>query len=230
MKTIGMIGGLSWVSTAYYYKIINEYVRMKTDGYHSAKILMESIDLDFIINPMIENNWIEIEKIIIESAKKLQNCGADFILILSNSIHGVAGSVESSINIPLLHIADTVCQEVASKNISRIGLIGTKSTLNDNFYMKKLERYNISIILPNQDDQEMINSIILKELIFNKFTNKSKELYLKVIDKLHSDGAEGVILGCTEIGLLVSQDDSQVKLFDSTIIHSLKAVDFAMQE
>ena len=228
MKTIGLLGGMSWESTASYYKEINEGVKEVLGGLHSAKICLYSVDFDEIEKLQHEGHWGETAKILSQAAQSVQAGGADFLLICTNTMHKVSDEVQSSISIPLVHIADATAEKLVIDGIKRVGLLGTKFTMEQGFYKNRVtEKYGIEVIVPNENDQHMIHSVIYNELCLGQINSTSREKYLETIKSLHSQGAEAVILGCTEIALLVQQQHTQVPLYDITQIHAAQAVKLA---
>lgn len=228
MKTIGLIGGMSWESTALYYKLINEYVRNKAGGLHSCKCILYSVDFDEINKLQIEGRWEESGKIISNIAKKLETAGADYIFICTNTMHKVADMVQENINIPLIHIAEVVYKAIIEKNLKNIALLGTKYTMQQDFYKKILQEKGINVLVPENDDMEIINNTIFNELCCGKINKSSKEKFIEIINKLKNNGAEGVILGCTEIVLLISDNDVDIPVFDTTKLHAEYAGDLAL--
>jgi len=228
VKTIGLIGGMSWESTLFYYRHINEAVRKRLGGLHSAKLLLYSVDFDPIERLQHAGNWDATAKIISGAARSLQAGGADFFLICTNTMHRVAETVAQSVDIPLLHIADGTAAVLKSEQISRIGLLGTSFTMEQAFYKDRLTRqHGIEVVVPDSVDREVVHHIIYQELCLGEVKPASRDKYLHIVDKLVRQGAEGVILGCTEIGMLIEQSDTPVRLFDTTAIHANEAVKFA---
>jgi aspartate racemase len=229
MKTIGLIGGMSWESSSEYYRIINETVREKLGGLHSAECIMYSADFEEIENLQHQGKWEELTKLMLNFAQKLEGAGADFIVICTNTMHKMAEEVENNTNIPLLHIADATAEKIIEKGLGKLGLLGTNFTMEEDFFKKRLEeKYNIEVTIPSQNDRRIIDSVIYNELCLGIIKQSSKEKYKEVINRLISDGADGVILGCTEIPLLVSQGDVEMPVFDTTTIHAKSAVEFAL--
>ncbi len=228
MKTIGLLGGMSWESTATYYKEINQGVKEILGGLHSAKISLYSVDFDEIEKLQHRGSWNETAKILSRAAQSVEAGGADFLLICTNTMHKVAEEIQASISIPLVHIADATAEKLISDGIKRAGLLGTKFTMEQGFYKNRVsEKYGIDIIVPNQQDQEIIHSIIYNELCLGKINASSRTKYLEIVGKLFSQGAEAIVLGCTEIALLVQQQHTNVPLYDTTQIHAAKAVKLA---
>ena len=230
MKTIGLIGGMSWESSIEYYRIINEATKAKLGGLHSAKSLMVSVDFAEIEILQHQGKWIEAAQILIESAKSLENGGADFIALCTNTMHKVADDIQANVNIPLLHIADATAQLVKESGIQKIGLLGTRFTMEEEFYKGRLsQKYGLSVSVPNAPQREIVHRVIYDELVLGKIEQNSKEQYVDIIRQMIDQGAEGIILGCTEIGLLIHEQDSPVPLFDTTRIHAEAAVEYALQ-
>lgn len=229
MKTIGMIGGMSWESTIEYYQIINKEVKHRLGGLHSAKCLLYSVDFAEIECYQAEGQWDKAGKILGDVAHALEKAGADFIVICTNTMHKVIEFIEEKINIPILHIADATAKQMKCKNIRTVGLLGTKYTMEQDFYKFRIESFDINVLIPNETEREIVNKVIYQELCLGNIQQSSKEYYLQVMKQLVEQGAEGIILGCTEIGLLVKQDDADVPLFDTTKIHAIEAVNRALQ-
>ncbi len=230
MKTIGLLGGMSWESTLEYYKMINDGIKDRLGGLHSAKIAMVSVDFEPIEKLQHQGKWDEMAKMLSHDAKNIEKAGADFLLICTNTMHKIAGKIENSIQIPLLHIADATAEELIRDGIKKVGLIGTAFTMEEEFYKGRLEKkYGLQVITPNKKDREIIHKIIYNELCLGKIKDDSKKEYLRIINELTKNGVKGVILGCTEIGLLVKQSDTDIKLFDTTQIHAEKAVELALR-
>ncbi|KAJ48732.1 aspartate racemase [Clostridium tetanomorphum] len=229
MKTIGLIGGMSWESTLEYYRILNETVKLKLGGLHSAKCLMYSVDFEEIEILQHQNRWEELTNIMIDAAQRLKNGGAEFIVICTNTMHKMADDIEKNVGIKVLHIAEATGKKVVEKGIKKVGLLGTKFTMEQDFYKKVLKgKFNIDVIIPDENEREIVHDIIYNELCKGEIKESSKEKYKKVIDSLYNKGARGVILGCTEIPLLIKQEDTNVSVFDTTTIHAVSAVEFAL--
>ncbi|NCB42068.1 MAG: aspartate/glutamate racemase family protein [Clostridia bacterium] len=230
MKTIGLIGGMSWESTIPYYRIINEVVKERLGGLHSARCILYSVEFAEIEALQASGGWAESGEILGNAARKLQEAGADFIVICTNTMHKVAPQVQSMITIPLLHIAEVTALKLKESNINKVALLGTKYTMLQDFYKAKVEEKEISVLIPNENDIEFINGVIFNELCLGIIKAESKQEFLRVIKELSLNGAQGVILGCTEIGLLVKQEDTDVPLFDTTFIHAKAAAIAALTE
>ena len=227
MKRVGLLGGMSWESSLFYYKAINEGVKAKLGGLHSAKIAMVSVDFEEIEKLQHAGDWQKLGDILAKEASNIEKAGADCLLICTNTMHKVASQVQSAINIPLIHIADATAKALIKDGIKKVGLLGTAFTMEQDFYKSRLQAHGLEVLIPNKKDIELIHSVIYNELCLGECKAVSKEAYLKIINKLEKEGAEGVILGCTEIGMLIKQTDTGVKLYDTTYIHAQSAVDFA---
>ena len=228
MKTIGLLGGMSWESTASYYKNINEGVKAQLGGLHSAKICLYSVNFAEIEKLQHQGRWEDTAVILSNAAKSIEAGGADFILVCTNTMHKVAEKIEQSLSIPLVHIADATAEQLVADGIKRVGLLGTQFTMEQGFYKNRIsDKYGIEVIVPNSEDQSAVHNIIYSELCLGNIQETSRERYIQVIEKLHNQGAEAVILGCTEISLLVQQQHTNVPLYDTTLIHASKAVQLA---
>ncbi|MBU2978752.1 aspartate/glutamate racemase family protein [Alteromonas sp. C1M14] len=229
MKTIGLLGGMSWESSVGYYRAINEGIKQSLGGLHSAKIAMYSVDFDPIEKLQHEGDWEGTAKILSDAAIKVQSAGADFLLICTNTMHKVAPQIEESIDIPLLHIADATADVLVKKGIKTVGLLGTAFTMEQDFYKGRLsDIYGLTVLTPNAADRKIVHDVIYKELCLGNLLPDSKAEYLRIIESLAKQGAEAVILGCTEIGMLVDQTDTEIDLLDTTYIHAQKAVETAI--
>ncbi|MGN0730139.1 aspartate/glutamate racemase family protein [Treponema sp.] len=223
MKTIGLIGGMSWESTVTYYQIINRTIKQKLGGLHSAKIFLYSVDFAEIEKYQANGEWEKSAEVLSEAAVNLEKAGADYIIICTNTMHKVAPEIQKHISIPIIHIAEATAEELKKNNISKVGLLGTKYTMTQEFYKNKLIEAGIDVVIPNRAGIETVNNIIYNELCLGIISEKSKMEYLAVIDELEKNGAQGVILGCTEIGLLIHQNEVKLPVFDTTHIHAAKA-------
>lgn len=230
MKTIGLIGGMSWESTVTYYRLINEYVKSRLGGLHSAKILMYSVDFAEIEECQASGNWDKSAAILSSAAQSLQKAGADFIVICTNTMHKVVPVIEKRIDIPIIHIADATADVLLNADIKKAALLGTKYTMLQDFYKERLEKRGITVLIPNGDDVETINRVIYDELCRGIVSPTSREEYARIIGELKGLGAQGVILGCTEIGMLIDEKCSPLPVFDTTVIHAEKAADISLQE
>jgi len=229
MKTIGLIGGLSWESTSVYYSYINQYVQQQLGGLNSAKCLIHSFNFEEIALLQREGRWEEATVRMIEAAKSLENAGAELIIICTNTMHLMADKVQQACKVPLVHIVDCVVEEIKKQNISKVGLTGTKFTMEQPFYKNLLNRDQIEVLTPNGDDRQIVHDVIFDELCKGEIKEESKERYLRIIERLIEEGAEGIILGCTEIPLLISQKDTQIPLFDTTYIHATMVAEIALK-
>lgn len=229
MKTIGIIGGMSWESSAQYYAIINRAVRDRMGPMRSAKILMHSLDFAPLAALQKAGEWDELAEIMVDSAQALEAGGADCVLIATNTMHKLADDVEAACDLPLIHIADTTADAVCAEGITRVALLGTAFTMEQPFYRERLEEHHgLDVIVPEAEDRAEIHRVIYEELISGQIFDQSREAYREIIARLVEQGAQGVILGCTEIGLLINQADSDVPVFDTTELHALAAVEFAL--
>jgi len=230
IKTIGLIGGMSWESSIEYYRIINESVRGKLGGLHSAKCIMYSVDFAEMEPLQHLGKWNEATEILIAAARSVEAGGADFVMICTNTMHKVADEVQKHLRIPILHIADATAQAIKAAGFKRVGLLGTKFTMEEDFYKGRLvQKHNLEVIVPTAEARNVVNRVIYDELCMGKIEPSSKARYLDIMEHLAKEGAEGIILGCTEIGLLVKKEDCRVPLFDTTRIHALAAVEYAVQ-
>ncbi|MFA5994170.1 MAG: aspartate/glutamate racemase family protein [Parcubacteria group bacterium] len=231
MKTIGLIGGMSWESSLEYYRIINEQIKEKLGGLHSAKSLMYSVDFDEIEKLQHQGNWDEATKLMIDAAQRLEKGGADFVVICTNTMHKMAEDVQHNIQIPLLHIADATAEKIKKAGLKKIGLLGTKFTMEEDFYKGRLiNKYGLEVVIPDDQDRQIVHDVIYNELCLGGINQSSKDQFIGIINKLVDNGAEAVILGCTEIPLLVQQKDVAVRLFDTTRIHAESAVELSLEK
>lgn len=230
MKTIGIIGGMSWESTVTYYQIMNETVKKELGGLHSAKILLYSVDFSEIERCQAEGDWEKSGDILASAAESLERAGADFLVIATNTMHKVAPQIQKRIHIPIIHIAEVTAEELKQNHITTVALLGTKYTMTQDFYKEKLENAGITVLIPDEQEIDVVNSIIYDELCLGSILETSKERYLQIIDGLKNRGAQGVILGCTEIGLLIRQEDTDLPVFDTTRIHAVKAAKLSLEE
>ncbi|WP_088227332.1 aspartate/glutamate racemase family protein [Desulfosporosinus sp. FKB] len=228
MKTIGLIGGMSWESSSEYYRILNEEIKQRLGGLHSAKCVLYSVDFEEIEVCQRNNEWEKAAQILTGAAHSLEAAGADFIIICTNTMHKVAEEIQAGVHIPLLHIADVTAQEVISKGINVVGLLGTRYTMEQDFYKARLEAQGIKVLIPEEADRVIVNDVIFNELCLGQILEESRANYQRIIQNLIELGAKGIILGCTEIGLLVKSEDSTVPLFDTTELHAKEAVNFAL--
>jgi len=231
LKTIGLIGGMSWESSVDYYKIINETVKAKLGGLHSAKCILYSFEFDQIESLQHQENWQELTNIMVDAAEKLKKSGADFIVICTNTMHKMASDIEKRAGIKVLHIAEVTAKKIVAKKMKKVALLGTKFTMEQDFYKKILtEDYHIEVMIPNEQERNIIHAVIYNELCQGIIKVSSREEYQKIINRLIASGAEGIVLGCTEIPSLIQEKDCMVPLFNTTNIHAVAAVEFALGE
>jgi aspartate racemase len=229
MKTIGLIGGMSWESSIEYYRIINETVRARLGGLHSAKSIMYSVDFAEIETLQQQGKWDQATDLMIDAAQRVERGGADFVIICTNTMHKMADEVQNHIQIPLLHIADATAEKIKAQGLKKIGLLGTRFTMEEDFYRGRLtEKQGLEVIIPTERERDIVHRVIFDELCLGEIREPSKEQYVRIMDHLARDGAEGIILGCTEISLLIQEEDSQIPLFDTTKIHAVAAVEYAL--
>lgn len=229
MKTIGLVGGMSWESSLEYYRIINETVKKKLGGFHSAKSIMYSVDFEEVEKLQHEGKWDEAAELLIDAALRVERGGADFIILCTNTMHKMAEEVQKSIRIPLLHITDAVAEKINEQGLNRVGLLGTRFTMEEDFYRQRLrEKHGIEVIIPDERERQIVHDVIYNELCLGIIRDISKNKFREIIEDLAANGAEGIILGCTEIPLLVKQEDYDIPLFDTTTIHAEFAVEYAI--
>jgi len=229
MKTIGLIGGMSWESIAIYYRLMNEEVKRQLGGLHSAQLLLWSFDFAEIVSLQASGDWVEATKRMVEAGISLKKAGAEALVICTNTMHKMAADVESGSGLPVLYIADATAKAIKQKNLNTVGLLATRFTMEQDFYKGRLkEQQGINTIVPNDDGRAVVHQVIYEELCKGIIKDSSKDRYLKIIKKLVENGAEGIVLGCTEIGMLIKQEDVEVPLFDTTTLHAESAVGFAL--
>ena len=225
MKTIGLLGGMSWESTVTYYEILNKEIAEKLGGFHSAKILMYNVDFAELEENMMRGNWAGNAAILSEAAKRLESIGADFIVIATNTMHKLVPDMEKHLQIPILHIADAAAKRVKKDGLRRVGFLGTKFTMTQDFVIGRLKAAGLEVIVP-----ELVNDIIFNELCLGKVLDSSRAEYKRIISHMKDQGAEGVILGCTEVGMLIGEKDSPIPVYDTTILHAQEAARLALQD
>ncbi len=228
MQTIGLLGGMSWESTELYYRWINELVKEKLGGLHSAKIVLVSVDFQEIETLQHEGRWDEAGAVLAQAAQQIEAAGADFLLICTNTMHKVAPQIEAAIRIPILHLADATAVHIQQHGLKKVGLLGTSFTMEQDFYRGRLEQHGLEVIIPPAADRAIVHGVIYNELCLGQVQDASRQAFLRIIDDLHAQGAEGIIEGCTEIVLLVQQQHTAVPLFDTTAIHAATAVNRAL--
>lgn len=230
MKTIGLIGGMSWESSLEYYRIINQNVKARLGGHHSCDCLMYSVDFGPVKDLQHAGEWEKLTSIMIDAARRLEKGGAELLVICTNTMHRMAPDIEREISIPLVHIADATADQIKLASLRKVLLLGTRFTMEQDFYRGRLtEKYGIDVIIPGEEDIESVHNIIYNELVMGEINEKSRNIYRDIIQKMVILGAEGVILGCTEIPLLIKPEDSPIPVFDTTTIHAVKAVDLALK-
>ncbi len=230
MKTMGLIGGMSWESSLEYYRLVNELVKARLGGLHSAKCLMASVDFAEIEEYQRKAEWDRAGQVLADCARGLESAGADFLVLCTNTMHKVAGPILSAVKIPLLHIVDPTAERICQAGFTRAGLLGTRFTMEEDFYRQRLvDQFGLQVLVPQPDQRKMVDRVIFDELVLGIVKEESRHQYRQVMASLVDLGTQCIILGCTEIGLLVSQEDSAVPLFDTTRIHAEAAVDFALQ-
>jgi aspartate racemase len=229
LKTIGLIGGMSWESTIPYYRLINETVKARRGGFHSAKIVLYSVDFHEIERLQHAGDWAEAGRLLADAARVLENAGADFLVLCTNTMHIVAPAIEAAVAIPLLHIADPTAEEIKRKELSRVGLLGTRFTMEQDFYRDRLCRnHGIDVVIPAEPDREIVHRVIYEELCMGQVLAVSRHEYRRIIGTMVDQGAQAVILGCTEIAMLIGTEDSRVPVFDTTSLHAVTAAEWAM--
>ncbi|MCP4583924.1 MAG: aspartate/glutamate racemase family protein [candidate division Zixibacteria bacterium] len=229
MKTIGLIGGMTWRSTVEYYRVINETVDKRLGSSHSARCLIYSVEFGEVNKLQHQGRWLELDDIMIDAAVRLEKAGAELILICANTMHKSADRVQAAVKIPLLHIADETAATIKSENLNKVGLLGTKFTMEEDFYKGRLkDKFDIEVLIPDKQDRQIVHDVIYDELGAGVINDDSRQLYIKIIKLLTERGAEGIVLGCTEIPLLISRNNCPVPVFDTTLIHAEAAVNFAL--
>lgn len=229
MKTIGLIGGMSWESSAGYYRLLNEQVKQRLGGLHSAECLMYSVDFEEIERFQSQGKWEEAGKRLGDVARSLEKGGAELIVLCTNTMHKVISSIEEAVSVPVLHIADATAKEIRANHLHTVGLLGTKYTMEQDFYKKRIADSGIKVLIPEAAERDMINQVIFDELCLGEISESSKVKYQQAIQNLIDRGAQGIILGCTEIGLLIHDEDAEVPLFDTAKIHARAAVESALE-
>lgn len=231
MKTIGLIGGMSWESSLLYYQIINEQVKARLGGLHSAQCLLWSFDFAEIEALQAAGDWAQAAQRMIDAAQRLQNGGADGLVICTNTMHKLAPDVQAAVDLPLIHIADATAQKIRDAGIQTIGLLGTRYTMEQDFYKGRLiDKFGLKVLIPDPAGVQIVHDIIYQELVLGMVKDSSRQAYLRVMDSLAQQGAEGIILGCTEITLLIKPEHTPLPLFDTTYLHAVAAVDWALAE
>lgn len=230
MKTIGLIGGMSWESTALYYRIVNERIRERLGGLHSARLVLVSVDFHEIERLQHTDAWDEAGQLLADAAVSLQAAGAECVVVCTNTMHKLADTIERAVRVPLLHIADPTGEEIIRAGFSKVGLLGTRFTMEQPFYRARLQqRHGLQVITPDAADQDAVHRVIYQELCVGRVLEGSREIYRDIIRRLAAQGAQAVILGCTEITMLIGPDDSPVPLFDTTLLHARAAADWSLR-
>lgn len=231
MKTIGLIGGMSWESSSEYYRLINQEIKQRLGGFHSASLVMVSVNLAEVEPLQRNGEWNKAASIMLAAARRLERAGAECIVICSNTMYKTAPIIEKAISIPLLHIADATAEAIKSARIKTVGLLGTRYTMEHEFYRDRLvSRHGLHVIVPEKPDRDLVHTVIYDELCLGKVLDRSKQEYVRIMRDLAKQGTEAIILGCTEISLLIKQSDFELPLFDTTALHVKRAVDFALQD
>jgi aspartate racemase len=229
MKTIGLLGGMSWESSAVYYRLLNEMTRDRFGGLHSAKIIMYSCDFEEVVHCQKSNDWAKAAELLIDASKALEQGGAELLVICTNTMHKLADEIQSHIAIPLVHIVDVIAQSATRQGIKTVGVLGTKYTMEDGFYQERLSKRGIQAIVPNAVDRDVVHDIIFDELCKGVIREESRSRYVEIIQKMVHQGAEAVVLGCTEIPLLIQQNHIQAPVLDTTYLHAERAMEIALQ-
>lgn len=231
MKTIGVIGGMSWESTANYYSALNQGVAQSLGQWHSAKVIINSVDFKDIKEQQQNDEWDQMAMTLSQAAISLERAGADFFLIATNTMHKIADAVANSVSIPFIHIADSTGEALAASGVTKVGLLATRFTMEEGFYKNRLrEKFAIESLVPNKQDRQFVHEVIYNELCLGKINDAARQEYLRIIDDLVAEGAQAIILGCTEIALLVKQEDTSIRLFDTAQLHCDAAVKWALQD
>ncbi len=229
MNTIGLIGGMSWESTITYYRILNEEASLRLGGLHSARILMYSVDFQELEENMQKGDWNANARILSHAARVLENAGADFIVIATNTMHKLVPKIEKEITIPILHIADATAAAVKRDRYRKVGLLGTRFTMSEDFIKDRLKKAGLEVLIPVSEDMGIVDDIIFRELCLGKILDSSKQQYQRIIGKMRDEGAEAIILGCTEIGMLIGEKDSVLPVYDTTVIHAKEAFSLSLE-
>ncbi|NJN68280.1 MAG: aspartate/glutamate racemase family protein [Chloroflexaceae bacterium] len=229
MRPIGMIGGMSWESTREYYRILNETMRTRRGGFHSAPLILYSVDFAEIEALQQQAKWQEIARLLVDAARRVEAAGSCCVLLCTNTMHKLADDIQAHLGVPLLHIADATGQKIQAQGLATVGLLGTRVTMEEDFYVGRLsQNYGLKVLVPSEEERELVHRVIYHELCMGEIRPSSRAHYTTIIERLVEHGAEGIVLGCTEIGLLVRPEDSPVPLFDTTEIHAVAAVDYIL--
>lgn len=228
MKTLGLIGGMSWESTVPYYRLINETIKARLGGLHSAKLLLYSVDFDEIASLQHAGDWDAAGRALADVAKRLEGAGAEALVICANTMHKVAPAIEAVVRIPVLHVVDAVAEDIRAAGFHNVGLLGTRFTMEQPFYAERLARHGLQTLIPEQAERELVHRVVYEELCLGKIVDSSRDAYRRIMAELVARGAQAIILGCTEISMLVNARDAQVPLFDTTAIHACKAAEWML--
>lgn len=228
MKTLGLIGGMSWESTVPYYRLINEAIKARLGGLHSARLVLYSVDFDEIAQLQHAGEWDAAGRVLADAAQRLERAGAQGLVICANTMHKVAPAIEAAVRIPVLHVVDAVAEEIRAAGFSMVGLLGTRFTMEHPFYAEHLARHGLKALIPEKDDRDVVHRVVYEELCLGKIVDASRDEYRRIMAKLVAQGAEAIILGCTEISMLVGAQDASVPLFDTTAIHARKAAEWSV--
>jgi len=229
MKTMGMIGGMSWESSLEYYRVVNEAIKERLGGFHSAKCVLYSVDFAEVEKLQHQGDWNRLTGLMIDAAQRLERAGADFVVICTNTMHKMADEVQGAIPVPVLHIVDVTAEAIKAKGQTRVGLLGTKFTMEQDFYKGRLrDKHGLEVLIPSAEERQVVHEILYSELCLGEIKELSKAKFKDVIQNLVDRGAQGVILGCTEIPLIVSQDDYEIPVYDTTTLHAQAAVEYAL--
>jgi aspartate racemase len=231
MKIIGMIGGMSWESTLEYYRIVNETTKIRLGGFHSSKCVLYSVDFEEVEKLQHLGDWDKLTRLMVDAARRVESAGADFVIICTNTMHKMADEVQGAIRIPIVHIVDVTAEAIRANGAKKVGLLGTKFTMEQDFYKGRLrDKHGLEVLIPSEEERQIVHDILYSELCLGEIKELSKDKFKSIIQNLVDRGAQGVILGCTEIPLIVSQDDYAIPVYDTTTLHAQAAVDFALQE
>lgn len=228
MRTIGLLGGMSWESTSQYYRLLNEQIRARRGGLHSAQIVLLSVDFAPVEKYMRDGNWQACSRLLCDAAGRVAGAGADFLLLCTNTLHKLANEIESSITIPFIHIVDAAAKQIVDRNCTKAGLLGTRFTMEETFYAERLQHYGIETIVPSSEDRTIVDDVIFKELCLGRIRQESKAHYLRIIEDLTMKGAQVIIAGCTEIPMLVNEEECPVPMIDTTAVHASRAIELAL--
>lgn len=228
MKTLGLIGGMSWESTIPYYRLINEAIKARLGGLHSARLVLYSVDFEEIARLQHAGDWDAAGNVLADAAQRLERAGAEALVICANTMHKVAPAIEAAVRMPVLHVVDAVAEDIRAAGFSKVGLLGTRFTMEHPFYAERLAQHGLQALIPEKDDRDIVHRVVYEELCLGKIIDASRDAYRRIMAKLVAQGAEAIILGCTEISMLVGMQDASVPLFDTTAIHARKAAEWSV--